>query len=195
MRKSEATRKAAVTAYHEAGHAFADFRFGFKIKEVSIIPNDTSTGRAVSKTRLHFRSLEYSAPTGRRIGRLHELVVSLLAGEAAQRHFQPRSIRFHQARYDREAIYEVLSRLHAENELPHVIRYLDAKAKNLIEDPRHWPVIEHLASELINRKILTGEDAEAAIREGYRRYHLRSVGRDIQGGTLLVSQSTQATDT
>jgi hypothetical protein len=147
MNATDKTRKIAATAHHEAGHAFADFKFAFKIKKISIIPDSNSGGRVVSRTGLHFRSLEYARPTGARIGRLHEQVVSLLAGHAAQRRHRPSSIRSHHARRDREAVGELLIHLHGENELPHFIRYLEAKAKNLVEHPKHWFVTEHLARD------------------------------------------------
>lgn len=32
------------TAYHEAGHAFADWKFGFKVKRATIVPKDGALG-------------------------------------------------------------------------------------------------------------------------------------------------------
>ena len=155
-------------AYHEAGHAFADWHFKFKVKKATIVPKGDALGYVKSKSRLHFRSLEYGNPSGARIGRLHERVVSLLAGHAAQRRFSARSVRSYHASSDRQAVADLLSRLHSEWELPHVIRYLDAKAKYLIENPCHWQVIQHLAKALLKHKTMTGEQVEAAIREGFK---------------------------
>ena len=63
-------------AFHEAGHAFA---FTFTVKKLSFVPTVDAAGYVESKSGLHFRSLEYTKPSGARIGRLHELVVSALA--------------------------------------------------------------------------------------------------------------------
>jgi hypothetical protein len=52
------------TAYHEAGHAFAIWHFGFKVKKATIVPKDDAAGYVVSKTGLHLRSLEYTNPSG-----------------------------------------------------------------------------------------------------------------------------------
>ena len=163
------------TAYHEAGHAFADWHFNFRVKRASIVANQkgNSAGHVLTKTGLPFRSLEYTSPSGARIGRFHEHVVSLLAGQAAQQHYRRSSVRSYHAASDRNAIADILSTLHSTSELPHVIRYLDAKARNLIECPMHWFVIQHLAAELLRRKTMTGEEVETTIREGFD-LHMRS---------------------
>jgi ATP-dependent Zn protease len=96
------------TAYHEAGHAFADWYFGYRLKKATIVPNDDAAGSVESKTGLHFRSLEYDRPTGARIGRLHEKVVSLLAGDVAQRRYCARSVRSYHASSDRQQVADLL---------------------------------------------------------------------------------------
>ena len=63
----------ASVAYHEAGHAVADWRHGFKVKSATIVPKDDSLGRVSAVTRLHLRSLPSSNPSGATIGRYHEL--------------------------------------------------------------------------------------------------------------------------
>lgn len=163
-------RKQQATAYHEAGHAFADWHFKFKVKKATIVPKGDSAGHVVTKSRLHFRSLEYSKPSGARIGRLHERIVSLLAGHAAQRRYRPSSVRPYHASYDRQQAADLLFSLHSKAELPHVIRYLEAKAKNLVENPTHWRVIQHLAESLLKHQTMTGKQVEAAIREDYQRH-------------------------
>jgi len=157
------------TAYHEAGHAFADWHFNFRVKRASIVANkkDNSAGHVLTKTGLPFRSLEHTSPSGARIGRFHDHVVSLLAGQAAQRRYRQSSVRSYHAVSDRNAIADILFTLHSTGELPHVIRYLEAKARNLIECPMHWFVIQYLAEELLRRKTMTGEEVETTIREGF----------------------------
>jgi cation transport regulator ChaC len=100
---------------------------------------------------------------------LHEHIVSLLAGHEAQHRYCARSVRPYHGSSDRQQIADLLFKLHSKAELPHVIRYLEAKAKNLIENPLHWRLIEHLAESLLKLQTMTGEQVEAAIREGLRR--------------------------
>jgi len=161
--------KQHATAYHEAGHAFADWHFGYKVKRATIVPKGDTAGYVATKTRLHFRSLGYSNPSGARIGHLHERIVSMLAGHAAQRRFCPGSVRPIHASSDRQQVADLLFTLHSKAELPHVIRYLEAKAKNLVENPMHWRVIQHLAKSLLKHQTMTGEQIDAAIREGFDR--------------------------
>lgn len=160
------------TAYHEAGHAFAAWHFRFKVKKASIVPNakDGSAGHVLTKTGLHHRSLEYNNPSGARIGRLHERIVSLMAGHVAQRRYRASSVRPYHAQSDRNAVADVLLSIHAKNELSHVIRYLETRTRNLITKPMHWFVISHLAGELLKRQTMTGEEVESAILEGFKRH-------------------------
>jgi hypothetical protein len=53
-----------------------------------------------------------------RIGRLHERIISCLAGQAVQRRHSPSSVRSYNASSDRAAVADLLFCLHAENEIP-----------------------------------------------------------------------------
>jgi hypothetical protein len=174
-------RQDHAAAFHEAGHAFAAWKFQFRVKRMSIVPKGDCAGYVVSKSGLHLRSLEFTNPSGARIGRLHERIVSLLAGRAAQRRYCARSVRSHHAQSDLDNVYMLLSRLHTADEIPHVFRYLEAKAKNLVEPPLHWFVIEHLASQLLKHRTMTGPEVEAAIRGGYDRELAGKIGSKLRG--------------
>jgi hypothetical protein len=50
-------RQQRVTAHHEAGHAFAGWHFGFKVKKATIVPKDDSAGYVVTRTGLLKSSL------------------------------------------------------------------------------------------------------------------------------------------
>jgi hypothetical protein len=43
-------QKLQAIAYHEAGHAFADWHFHFKVKKATIVPKDDAAGYVESKT-------------------------------------------------------------------------------------------------------------------------------------------------
>lgn len=157
------------TAYHEAGHAFADWKFGFKVKRASIAPKGDSSGRVFTKTRLHMRSLEYMDPSGARIGKIHEQIVSLLAGRAAQRRFKPQSIRSYHAESDLHKVTELLFRLHSKNEVKHVFNYLETKARNFVKHHQNWEVISDLAKALMKNITMKGPEIEQAIKQSYQR--------------------------
>lgn len=171
------------TAYHEAGHAFAGWHFRFKVKKASIISNskNKSAGYVKTVTGLHLSSLDYSNPSSQRIGRLHERAVYLMVGPAAQRRFRSRSVRFYHGGRDREMAFYQLERIHPPNEIPHVWRYLEAKAKNLVDHPMHWRVISNLAESLLKQQSMTGDQVEVVIREGYKTDFQSSITRHDQG--------------
>jgi hypothetical protein len=158
--------------HHQAGHAVADSKLGFKIKQVTIVPCDESKGTATStglRVLRLLRRLEYERITARKgklISNGHDLIITLLAGEEAQRRFDPRSIRRHMSVGDYQSAKEVLMRLHqdAEKECFYAFKYLRARARNFISDPKNWRLIEDLAKALLERQTLTGEEVNDVIQ-------------------------------
>jgi ATP-dependent Zn protease len=170
-RLTRLTKQLAATAHHEAGHAVADSKLGFKIKQVTIVPCDESRGTATStglRVLRLLRRLEYGSErtTGKLIGDCHDLVITLFAGEEAQRRFDPLSIRRHMSAGDYQSAKEVLMRLHqdAERECFYAFKYLRARARNFISDPKNWRLIEDLAKALLERRTLTGEEVNDVIQ-------------------------------
>jgi ATP-dependent Zn protease len=165
-RRDRTVGQLSATAYHEAGHAFADWKFHFKIKQLTIVPGDGSLGTATTKY-FQFRQLEYGRlDDGKRIGRYHDRIVTLLAGEEAQRRFDPKSIRKHHGAGDNDSVKELLMRLHpdAEEECRYAFRYLLARTRNLVSDRRNWRQIEDPAKALLERRTLTGEKVNDVIQ-------------------------------
>ncbi len=162
------------TAYHEAGHAVADWRHGFKVKRATVVPKNDALGSVSSVSRLHFRTLEYTNPSGARIGRYHEMIVSLLAGRAAQRRFKPQSIRSCQASSDLRGVMEILTRLHGyDDEQKHAFRYLEARARKLVSHPQNWRMIQDVAKALIERRTMTGDEVVATLRASMDAQYLK----------------------
>ena len=179
-KRDRTARQLAATAHHEAGHAFSDWKFHFKIKQVTIVPGDGSLGTATTKY-FQFRRLESGRlDDGKQIGRYHDRIVTLLAGEEAQRRFDPKSIRKHHAAGDYDSVKEVLMRLHpdAEKECFYAFRYLRARTRNLISNPMNWRRIEDLAKALLERRTLSGEEVDdvlkASKREQMKEFHVRA---------------------
>ena len=163
--KAQSTSTMKATAYHEAGHAVADWRHGFKLKRATIVPKGDSAGSVSSTLRLHFRRLEYSNPSGATIGRYHERIVSLLAGRTAQRHFKPQSVRSWHASSDLHAATDLLCRLHGYGkEATRAFEYLEVRARNLVTQRHNWRMIQDLARTLMQRQTMTGPEIEATLR-------------------------------
>ena len=157
------------TAYHEAGHALADFRLGFKIKQVSVISDGTCAGFVSRRLGLKLSPLEFGCTTSKTVARWHDHILTLLAGEEAQRRFSAKSVRSHHAAQDRSVVVDVLMRLHSDqDELRAVYRYLQIRARNLVCHPVNWQMIECLAKLLLEKKTLTGQETAAAFRASLR---------------------------
>lgn len=160
-------------AYHEAGHAMADFRLGFKIKHVSVLPDVVSAGRTRSNLGLNLRSLAFDTPSAAALARCHEKVISLLAGREAQRRFRPQSVRSHMAENDRKSAVDILWRIHPERkEMRAALKYLEARTRNLIRDCKNWRLIEDLAGALVESGSLDGQEV--------RRIFVQSVQNQIK---------------
>lgn len=147
----------------------AAWKAGHRLKRATVIAGKDYAGYAESVTRLRLTSLDYDNPSASRIGRLHEKVVVLLAGRAAQAEFRPQSVRTHQNASDNEQAMRILERLHSPEELPHVGRYLMARARVLVRQPANRAAIASLAAALVERGTLSGEELGAIIRQTFTR--------------------------
>ena len=162
---SEANQLKA-TAYHEAGHAVAFERFGFKIKKVTIVRKGEYLGAcAVKHLRLHRADVVGRRACREQLGRCHDYIVSIFAGGEAQRRFCARSLTRFSTSTDYEIVNGFLFHLHRgrKKEIFHVFRYLRARAQNFVSYPSNWRIIHDLATALLERKTLTGEEAKAVL--------------------------------
>lgn len=157
------------TAHHEAGHALADFKLGFRIKSVTIVPGDGYIGRITGHIGIHLGAAEVRNVTSATLARWHDKVVSLLAGGQAQRRFDPRSFRHWHTRDDKAAVDMLLSRHHEGDEGRALYRYLDIRARNLVAKPMNWRMIQDLARMLLVRRTMTGEQVVAEFRASLDR--------------------------
>jgi hypothetical protein len=158
------------TAYHEAGHAVAHHVLGFNIRAVTIVPSKDCAGKVSGKLGVKPRILEYGNPSRATVAKWHDKAITLLAGAEAQRRFKPHSIRRYMASSDRGAVVDILSRLHPEEEeLNAVIKYLEARTRNLVGNPIRWGQIEDLAGALVAKRTLTGQEVRQVLVESYKR--------------------------
>jgi hypothetical protein len=163
---SEANQLKA-TAYHEAGHAVACDRLGFKIKRVTIVRKKGEYLGAcpVKHLRLHQADVVGRRACCKQLGRYHDYIVSIFAGGEAQRRFCARSLTRFSTSTDYEIVNGFLFGLHSgrKKEIFHVFRYLRARAQSFVSYPSNWRIIQDLATALLERKTLTGEEAKAVL--------------------------------
>ncbi|NPD68292.1 hypothetical protein HN018_19295 [Lichenicola cladoniae] len=140
------TRSAlAATAHHEAGHAFAAILKGVRFDYVTV-EADMQRGSAG-----HVRFLRANAG----FEATHKGAVVAMAGEAAQRRYNPRSIRVHHGEGDREEVAVKAMELcggsaKAANLL---VRLWDQQARDLVAG--WWTEIGILADALLAKRRLS----------------------------------------
>lgn len=149
-------------AYHEAGHVIATLRLGNRItkKGVSIMPDDSSNGRAHTKDT--FRGRPDMERTPRIVRDLENSIICSMAGLEAQRKHNPRSIRSYHDESDRVGIALLLSYLSTEEkELKLYEALLRRRTQNILAIPWVWEKVEMVATELLKKKTLTKDEVMA----------------------------------
>ena len=183
------------TAYHEAGHAVAIFLHGFRIARVSIVPSEGNLGhvRGYRKRRSMLDFIETCGAfpdkqESAMIARWHDDVVCTLAGMEAVRLFMPGAkFRFGtvggevvtlekpgtkvrlRAHGDDPNAFDILMRLHGEEEARLVYRWLALRARHTVEHSFARPGIKALAEALIEKREISGRAVRSVISEANRR--------------------------
>jgi hypothetical protein len=99
------------TAYHEAGHAIIAWQFGIHLHHVTIEPDKDSHGKLIGNLVAGIVKLDVGLIPPRVQRRVENYAVQALAGLAAQRRYNPRSLRSHHGYSDRGNVIDLLSYL------------------------------------------------------------------------------------
>ena len=150
------------TAYHEAGHAVAALALGRGVKCVSIVPGEEILGHCAHHK---LRSFQPDIHTnGRTLRRIEQSILILLAGGEAEAKFRGRHNHIGAERDYQDAIDLAMCVFGSEEETEAYLRWLLIRARNLITSLVNWPIVEHVAAELLARKTLNGRE----MREEYQ---------------------------
>ena len=89
--------------------------------------------------------------------------------EAQRRFVHPRSVRAYHASSDVEYATDILLRLHEDGwnggkEYSYACEYLRARARNFVNDPLNWRLIEDLAKALLERRTLSGKEVAEGVK-------------------------------
>lgn len=153
------------TAYHEAAHIVAARCLGVAVFGASIGPDDNSLGRAYLSP-----AMEENPPipcSNRERNRWEKRVVVLMAGKAAQRKFNARSLRCHHWLCDQLRAWEMLSCLSPSRaETGWRLRVAELRAEELVNDRVTWRKIRFLAGVLMKHEYLSRVGLLRILRHG-----------------------------
>jgi len=88
---------------------------------------------------------------------MHKQGMVTMAGDAAQRRFDPRSVRRHHGAGDREAVIDYALRCSGSSEQAELLIQLWAvQARELVQ--LRWPAVQHVAEALLTRGTLERDE-------------------------------------
>ena len=161
------------TAYHEAGHAVISHFERMRLRSASIVPEGTSKGRVTDNPRIPTWVSE-ATPTIAVRDRVERNIRTFLAGEVAQRRFNPRSVRRVHGSQDMKYATHLLEAISTspqpvpgedvyeyDEEYRLYLRLLKKQTERLVEF--HWPYIEVVTRTLFERKELKAREIRELI--------------------------------
>ena len=167
-------------AYHEAGHAVAAYVHHVAIHRAAIIPSADFAGHVSHANPLRGRPIDaMTTPRDRR--HMERLVIVALAGDAAQRRHAPRSVRSWHADQDRRNAADLVSYfVGSEAQQAAYLAYLWAVTDDLVD--LHWPAVEAVAAELLERRDLSGKRVRGIIATALWPRPSLGIATDQNGG-------------
>jgi Peptidase family M41 len=161
--EDEATREAI--AYHEAGHAVMSFKLKRAVLRVSIVPDDDGNlGHVLNSTMPSLYSDTYSLNDATFQTNVIRAILISYAGPLAEERSAGKP-NTDGAAGDRAKIVDLaLHVLPEENERDLFLRWLEARARNLISSPPNWVQIQGLATALLSTPSMSGSKAKAVCK-------------------------------
>jgi hypothetical protein len=149
------------TAYHEAGHAVIAFLLGYRPQSVTIVPTFDTAGHIIQDNPLHGFQLDLDGSDEARL-RVETVITICFAGPIAQKRYNPRSWRRAHGQWDYEKIAELALRVCGSSEQATAfIRWREIVACDMVK--AHWPRIQLVAGQLLERENLSHADLDAII--------------------------------
>ena len=153
------------TAFHEAGHAVMAFFEHLRVDEISIVENDDSKGRTRHEDPLRNIHLDIDGSNRARL-RAEAAIRVALAGPIAQRLHSPKGYRRYHGDFDHRQASEIISDITGSTEEANAyMRLLEIQTKQALG--MKWPIVQHLAEALLERRRLSAKEIRTAIRDGY----------------------------
>ena len=153
-----------VTAFHEAGHAIVAFKLNIRLKKVSIVGGEGYRGSVWHSGFIGGRPDVET--TDKMVCSAERQVMVSLAGLESQRRYRKSSVRNYHGHSDYQSAFNMLFRFSSRpEEVKLWLKLLQIRTRNIVESPMWWPVIEGFAALLLEKRSMTGPEAEAGIRQ------------------------------
>jgi hypothetical protein len=156
--------KPEVVAYHEAGHAISAWRRHLRLLEITIEPTRIYSGRVRYAKVFRKHELETSNSDRLRI-KVEDFALMCLAGPAAQRKYDPRSIirmAWHGDHEEAQKILRDYTGSDNEEYLRTYYKLIDIRARDFAAC--NWKWIDMLARELLIRRTMSRKDFGEFVR-------------------------------
>lgn len=151
--------KLQATAHHEAGHAVVAFLLGFRVTSATIVPGSDYAGMVVYRPR---GKVDLKSATAVMRIKAEDWIISILAGDIAQRRYDPRSSRHWHGTADRSHATDIALSLCGSGESATAyLAWLSIRTKDMVHG--RWPIVEKIATLLLERKTISGDELRAAI--------------------------------
>jgi hypothetical protein len=156
---------AAAIAHHEAGHAVVARKLDQQVDTVTIAADGEFGGHTLNDYGVdNVDEVRYSGDEDQIQLVFEHAIMSALAGEIAQRRFQPESVDPYHAAGDRASVSRYLDEL-ADPEDAELRdawqRLLELRTERLVE--QQWHAVQWVAHRLVECKTLSGEELDEAI--------------------------------
>lgn len=154
------------TAYHEAGHIVAAWWFRVPILKAGAHIRHTVEDGTEIKGHAHVRprlgevlAMYQRRASGRARIRAEKWGVVMMAGKAAQRRCDPRSVRKFQSQWDEFSAWDIFACFTwSKKETDLRLQIAEEKAKNFVREPRAWKLIRAVAKALLEREVLSRDE-------------------------------------
>jgi hypothetical protein len=147
-----------VTAYHEAGHAIAQYVLHLPFRSVSIVPDNTTLGRLKITSAESQNLLQIGAKD------VDCVIIAALAGRAAEERYEGSTFDWNDDDGDLQYAAKVACRVqfHIErDDLPVYLLGCWERARNLIR--RHWRNTQKIAKLLLVQDELSSDDVHNVV--------------------------------
>ena len=152
-RQTDKARSREATAYHEAGHAVAAWRLGYRSIGASITAGHEFAGEVTHESVFRGGNVEFNESELTR-SRVERAIIIRLAGPIAQKRYRRTSWRRWQGGADYAVAADLALRVCGSGELASAfLKWLELRAKALIEE--HWPAVERVANALLKQGVVT----------------------------------------